>query len=49
MPMAVRLYPDPDGQSEEEDFYWWCYPPHINEYLTQYAHDNNLPVKKLHF
>ena len=44
-PLVIRLYPDPESQDKEEDFYWWCYPPYINEHLIQYSKDNNLPLK----
>jgi hypothetical protein len=44
-PLIVRIYPE--DQSDEEDFYWWCYPPDVNEYLINYAKDNNLQFKKL--
>lgn len=44
-PLVVRLYPE--NQSDEEDFYWWCYPPRLNEYIVKYALDNNIPMQKL--
>ena len=46
-PLIVRLFPDEETQTEEEDFYWWCYPPRINDYLVRYAKENNLPVRYL--
>lgn len=44
-PLMVKLYPT--NQSEEEDFYWWSYPPHINSYILEYAEKENLEVKFL--
>jgi len=44
-PMIFRLYPK--NQSEEEDFYWWCYPPHVNDYIVDYAKRFNLYFKKV--
>lgn len=44
-PLVVRLYPP--EQSDEEDFYWWSYPPAINDYLVRYAQKHNLPIKKM--
>ena len=46
-PLIVRIYPDEETQTDEEDFYWWCYPPRINEYLVRYARENKLPVRYL--
>ncbi len=42
-PLIVQLYPP--NQTQEEDFYWWSYPPHVNEYLVKWAMENNLPIK----
>ena len=42
-PLIVQLYP-PD-QTPEEDFYWFSYPPHVNDYLVKWALENNLPLK----
>lgn len=42
-PLIVQLYP-PD-QRPEEDFYWWSYPPHVNEYLVKWVMENKLPLK----
>lgn len=42
-PLIVQLYP-PD-QTPEEDFYWWSYPPQVNEYLVKWASENNLVLK----
>ena len=42
-PLIVQLYP-PD-QTSEEDFYWWSYPPQVNEYLVKWARENNLVLK----
>jgi hypothetical protein len=44
-PLICRLYPNPETQSEEEDFFWWCYPPKINDFMISYAEKNNLPFK----
>ncbi len=44
-PLVIRLCPE--NQSEEEDFYWKCYPPRINEYILNYARENNLPMREL--
>lgn len=43
-PLIVRHYP-PD-QTDEESFYWYSYPPHVNAWLVQWAQENNLPFKK---
>lgn len=32
-PIVVRSYPE--NQTDEEDFYWWSYPPNINDYLIK--------------
>lgn len=44
-PLIVRLYPE--NQTDEEDFYWWCYPPRVNDYLVSYAKEHNLPLRYL--
>lgn len=44
-PLIIRLYPE--HQNRLEDFYWWCYPPNINEYIINFAKKNNLPLKML--
>jgi hypothetical protein len=31
-PIIVQLYPE--KQTDLEDFFWWSYPPYINEYLS---------------
>lgn len=43
MPLYVRMYPL--SQDEKEDFYWWCNPRNVNDYLVKYARENNLPLK----
>jgi hypothetical protein len=43
-PLIVRLYPA--NQSDDEDFYWFSYPPHVNAYLVKWALENNLPFKR---
>jgi len=42
-PIIVRDYPE--NQTDEEDFYWWCYPPQVNDHIIDYAKENNLPLK----
>jgi hypothetical protein len=42
-PLIVQLYPL--DQTPEEDFYWFSYPPHVNDYLVKWALENNLPLK----
>lgn len=34
-PLIVRLFPE--QQDAEEDFYWWSYPPQVNEFLRGYV------------
>lgn len=42
-PLIVKLYPD--QQNDSEDFYWWSYPPNINDYIIAYARRNNLTFR----
>lgn len=44
-PLIVTSFPM--NQTSLEDFYWYCYPPHINDYIVEYAREHNLPFKKL--
>lgn len=44
-PLIIRLYPE--KQDEKEDFYWWCYPTNVNDFLVGYANENKLPFKKI--
>ncbi len=44
-PMIVRSFPD--NQTDAEDFYWWSYPPLINDYLIEYARRHRLSFKKV--
>jgi len=44
-PMVVRSFPD--DQTDDEDFYWWSYPPIINDYLVDYARRHQLSLKKV--
>lgn len=44
-PMIVRSFPD--NQTDAEDFYWWSYPPIINDYLVDYARRNQISLKKV--
>ncbi|MEI6191276.1 MAG: hypothetical protein WCP24_02840 [bacterium] len=37
-PIIVKMYPD--GQTEEEDLYWWSYPPCIDKSITKYLEIN---------
>lgn len=43
-PLIVRLFPE--QQSESEDFYWWSYPPHVNEYLLSYVDEHGLRQRR---
>jgi hypothetical protein len=42
-PLIIRLYPE--NQTDEEDFYWWCYPSDVNVSLIEYANNENIPFK----
>jgi len=42
-PLIVRLYPE--NQTDEEDFFWWCYPSGANRSIIKYAKDNELNLK----
>jgi hypothetical protein len=44
-PLVVRQYPNPETQTAEEDFYWWSYPPHVNDYIVKYAREHGLRFK----
>jgi len=44
-PIVVRSYPE--NQTDEEDFYWWCYPLNINNYILDYAKKNKLAFKRI--
>lgn len=44
-PIVVQQYPD--DQTVEEDFFWWCYPKSVNDYLIEYARSKNLVFKKV--
>jgi hypothetical protein len=46
-PIVVSLYPDPNEQSEKEDFFWWSYPANINDYIVNYSKENNLIFKEI--
>jgi hypothetical protein len=43
-PLVVKLYPE--DQDSKEDFYWWSFPPHVNEHLIKYAESHNLVFNK---
>ena len=42
-PLIIRLYPK--DQTEEEDFYWWCYPSKINNYIIEFAKGAEIKFK----
>lgn len=42
-PMIVRSYP-PD-QTDDEDFFWWSYPPRVNDYIVDYARRHGLALR----
>lgn len=42
-PIIVQLLPL--SQTEDEDFYYWSYPPAINEYLVDYARKHQLKIR----
>ncbi len=44
-PIIVCHYP-PD-QTDEEEFYWYFYPPHVNAWLVKWAIENNLLFKQV--
>jgi hypothetical protein len=44
-PLVIRLYPK--NQTDEEDFYWWCYPPAANKRIIEYVKENQLNFKKV--
>ena len=46
-PLIVRMYPDEETQTEEDDFYYWCYPPRVNDYLMKYANDHGLAIREI--
>lgn len=46
-PLIVRSYPS--NQSAEEDFYWWSFPPDVNNYIIDYANKHNLNFKEVLF
>lgn len=48
-PMIIRRLPDEETQTNSEDFYWWCYPSKVNNYIVQYAREHALPVKYIEF
>lgn len=44
-PLIVRSYP---AYMDDADYdYWLSYPPQVNDYIIQYAKDNNLAFKKI--
>lgn len=45
-PLIVQLYPP--NQTPDEDFYWWSYPPQINDYLVKWVSENKVPIKPWH-
>lgn len=44
-PLVVNAYPE--NQNDIEDFYWWSYPPHVNQYLLAYSAEQKLPLKNV--
>lgn len=44
-PLIVQQYPD--NQTREEDFFWWCYPKVVNDYLVKYSESKGLVFKKI--
>jgi hypothetical protein len=44
-PLIVRSYPE--NQDDDEDFYWWCYPSNINDFLVNFANENRFSFKKI--
>ncbi|MFA7209124.1 MAG: hypothetical protein WC120_02455 [Parcubacteria group bacterium] len=42
-PLIVRLYPE--DQTDDEDFYWWSYPPGVNKHIIDCANNFNLKIK----
>jgi len=42
-PLIVRLFPE--QQSDEEDFHWWSYPPHVNDYIVEYIQAQGFPIR----
>ncbi|MFZ2778640.1 MAG: hypothetical protein WAZ96_05565 [Candidatus Moraniibacteriota bacterium] len=44
-PLIIRLYSA--NQNEEEDFYWWSYPPHVNDYIIEYANNKKFRFKQI--
>lgn len=47
VPLVIQQYPD--NQTKEEDFFWWCYPEVVNNFLAEYAQSSNLAFKKVSF
>ena len=41
-PIIVSLYPDPNSQTDDEDFYSWSFPSIINKKILEYIQLNNL-------
>jgi len=44
-PLFFRRYPK--NQTDEEDFYWWCYPPAVNKWIVEYAKNNKINFKQV--
>lgn len=42
-PLIVKLYPD--HQTNEEDAYWWSFPPQINQAILAYAAKHAIQLK----
>jgi hypothetical protein len=43
-PIVVKLLPD--DQTLEEDFFWWSFPPYINEYLEDFVDSRDFKINK---
>lgn len=44
-PLFFRHYPQ--DQTDEEDFYWWCYPPEVNKWIVEYATSKKINFKQV--
>jgi hypothetical protein len=44
-PLIIRLYSA--NQNDDEDFYWWSYPPYINNYLIDYVNNQKIEFKSI--
>jgi hypothetical protein len=44
-PLIFRQYPQ--FQSADEDFYWWCYSPMVNNYIIEFAKEKKFNLKTI--